>query len=96
MVVSVTAMAAKVDWDTAMVILQLFNNSIYMVGGLGGEKKLPSKDRHGVYHIDGSLVVADKQAINSLANVLALLLKQLGNAFKLFLMPLVRYWESPC
>ncbi len=33
MVDSATAMAAKVDRDTAMVILQLFNNSIYMVGG---------------------------------------------------------------
>jgi hypothetical protein len=45
MVASVTTIAAKVNRDTSMVILQLFNNSIYMVGGPGGEKKLPTKDK---------------------------------------------------
>ncbi len=71
MVASITTIAAEVNWDTSMVILQLFNNSIYMVGGLGGEKKLPTKDKLVVNNIDGSLVVADKQEIKSLVNVLA-------------------------
>jgi hypothetical protein len=30
-----------------------------MAGGPGREKRLPSKDRSGTYHIDGSLVVAE-------------------------------------
>jgi hypothetical protein len=84
MVASVTTIAAEVDWDTSMVILQLSNNSIYMVGGPGGEKKLPTKDKFVVNHIDGGLVVADKQAIKSLVNVLAPLTL------------LARYWVSPC
>ncbi len=29
----------EVVWDSATVILQLFDNSVYMVGGPGGEKK---------------------------------------------------------
>jgi hypothetical protein len=32
---------ADVVWDSATVILQLFDNSVYMVGGPGGEKILP-------------------------------------------------------
>ncbi len=47
-------------------MLQLFDNSVYMAGSLGGEKRLPSKDRAGTYHIAGSLVVADKTAVKDL------------------------------
>jgi hypothetical protein len=68
------------------VILQLFINSIYMVGGPVGEKKLPCKVKHGVYHMDGSLVVAYKQAVKGLVGVL------LGSTRKLFLTALARYW----
>jgi hypothetical protein len=60
MTTAVTETAAVADWDTTAVILQLFDNSMYMVGGPWDQKKLPSRDRHGVYHIDGSLAVADK------------------------------------
>ncbi len=74
-----------VDWNTATVILQLFDNSVYMVGGPGGEKKLPGKDRHGTYHIDGSLVVADKPTLRELVFTLSPLLKHLGAVRKLFL-----------
>jgi hypothetical protein len=40
----------------------MFDNSVYIVGGPGGEKGLPGRDRHGTYHIDGSLIMADKPA----------------------------------
>ncbi len=86
----------SVAWDSASVVLQLFDNSIYMVGGPEGEKRLPSKDRSGTYHIDGSLVVADKPTIKGLVNLTVPLLKSLGNSRKLFLTPLARYWVSPC
>jgi hypothetical protein len=45
MVDSVSSCDSDVDCDSATVILQLFDNSIYMVGGPGGKKKLPFKDR---------------------------------------------------
>ncbi len=38
---------------SAVVVLQLFDNSVYLVGTPGGEKHLPRRDRHGAYHIDG-------------------------------------------
>jgi hypothetical protein len=85
-----------VDWGTATVILQLFDNSVYMVAGPGGEKKLPCKDRHSTYHIDGSLVVADKPTVRELVCIVIPLLKHLGAARKLFLTPLARYWVAPC
>ncbi len=66
MVAAVTDTAAAVDWNTAMVVLQLFDNSVYLVSTPGGEKHLPRRDRHGSYHIDGDLTVADKSAVKNL------------------------------
>jgi hypothetical protein len=57
------------------MILQLFNNSVYMVGGKGGVKKLPAKDSASTYQIDGSLTVADKAAVKDLVGQLSPLLK---------------------
>jgi hypothetical protein len=34
---TIASSAPNVDWDAATVILQLFDNSVYMVGGTGGE-----------------------------------------------------------
>jgi hypothetical protein len=93
---TISSSAPNVDWDSATVILQLFDNSVYMVGGMEGEKSLPAKDRNGTYHIDSSLVVADKPAVKGLVNLTVPLLKCLGNSRKLFLTPLTRYWVTPC
>jgi hypothetical protein len=71
---------AEVNWDEAVVVLQLFDNSVYMVGGQGGVKRLPVKDKCGKYHVDGTLTVADKPIVKELANTLASLLKMLGAA----------------
>ncbi len=60
MMAGVTATAAAVNWDIASVVLQLFDSSVYMVSNPGGEKRLPRKDWQGTYHIDSTLVVADK------------------------------------
>jgi hypothetical protein len=40
----VTNMAARVNMEGAAVILKLLKNSVYMVSGQGGEKRLPGKD----------------------------------------------------
>jgi hypothetical protein len=66
MTAAVTATAAAVNWDTASVILQLFDSSVYMVRKPGGEKPLTRKDWQGTYHMDGSLIMADKPAVKSL------------------------------
>jgi hypothetical protein len=73
MVDTVSSTASEVEWNTATVILQLFDNSVYMVGSPGGKKKLPSKEGQGTYHIDSSLVVADKLTVKELVNILSLL-----------------------
>jgi hypothetical protein len=67
------------------VILQLYDNSVYQVVGPGGVRHLPTPDKQGRYHIEGTLQVADKTAI-----------KALGQARKAFLAPLMRYWIRPC
>ncbi len=45
MVTVLTRTANAVDWASATVILQLFDNSVYIVNGPGGEKFLPRRIR---------------------------------------------------
>ncbi len=96
LVAEVTATAANINMDNARVILQLLDNSVYMVRGPGGETRLPCKDRQGRYHVDGSLVVADKATVRDLLTTAGPVIRALGNAQKVFLTPLARYWVSPC
>jgi hypothetical protein len=92
----VTELSSSVNMDSATVVLQIFDNSVYMAGSPGGEKRLPTKDRVGTYHIDGSLVVADKAVIKDLVAQASPLLKALGSSRKIILTPLARYWVAPC
>jgi hypothetical protein len=82
--------------DNARVILQLLDNSVYMVRGPGGETRLPCKDRQGRYHVDGSLVEADKATVRDLLTTAGPVIRAPGNAQKVFLTPLACYWVSPC
>jgi hypothetical protein len=91
MVERVSDLSTSVNMDTATVVLQLFDNSVYMAGSSGGEKRLPSKDRAGTYHIVGSLVVADKTVIKELVAQATPLLKALGNSRIIVLTPMARY-----
>jgi hypothetical protein len=86
----------QIELDKATVILQLYDNSVFMVGGTGGTRHLPARDATGVYHVDGELVVADKAGVKELTSKLAPLIRALGGAKKLFLSPLSRYWLNPC
>jgi hypothetical protein len=96
MMATVTETAAVVNLETAVVILQLFDSSVYLVNTSNGEKRLPRKERNGTYHIEGSLVVADKAAVKELVQQLSPLLKLLGSCRKVVLTPLARYWVAPC
>ncbi len=70
MTAAVTAMAAAVNWDTATAVLQLFDSSIYLISKPCGKKRLPRKDRQGIYHINGSLMVVDKPTVKNLVQQL--------------------------
>ncbi len=96
MVDRVTELSASMNMDNATVVLQLFDNSVYMVGGPGGEKRLTRRDQSGTYHVDGSLVVADKAAIKDMVHQLSPLLKVLGGSRKIFLTLMARHWVNPC
>ncbi len=77
-------------------IIQLFDNCVYQVGGPGGTRHLPIADTRGRFHVDGPLLLADKQGIRDLTRQLIPLIKALGCSRKLFLTPLARYWLKPC
>jgi hypothetical protein len=77
-------------------VLQLYDNSVFMVGGPGGERHHPVWDQKGIYHIDGRLVVANKDTVKELTALLLPLLKMIGASMKLVLAPLSHYWLVPC
>jgi hypothetical protein len=79
-----------------VAIIQLFDNSVYQVGGPGGTRHLPVSDSRGNFHIDGPLLLADKQGIRDLTSQLTPLIKSLEGSRKIFLTPLARYWLKPC
>ncbi len=95
-IAQVNDLASEIDLKDAVCVLQLFDNSIYMVGGPGGVRHLPVRDSAGLYHVDGPLLVAENAGIKDLTAKLAPLLQELGGSKKLFLTPLARYWLSPC
>jgi hypothetical protein len=92
----VTDMATRVNMEGATVILQLLDNSVYKVGGPGGEQRLPGKDQHGLYHVDSSLVVAGRPIVKDMMSQLGPLIRALGTSRKIFLNPLAGYWVCPC
>jgi hypothetical protein len=83
-------------FENCTVVIQLLDNSVYQVGGPGGTQHLPPADKHGKYHVDRPLLVADKAGVHKLVSQLTPLIKSLGVARKLFLSPLSRYWIRPC
>jgi hypothetical protein len=92
----IVKLSEHVDLEKSTIILQLFDNCVFMAGGAGGTKNLPVRGHDGKYHVIGELVVADKAGVKDLAGKLVPLLKALGSAKKLVLSPLSRYWLDPC
>jgi hypothetical protein len=82
--------------DNCTVVMQLFDNSVYQVGGLGGVRYLPEIDQYSHYHISGSLQIADKATVKEMVGLLAPLFKVTGQLRKLVRTPLARYWLKPC
>jgi hypothetical protein len=61
-------------------VLQLYDNHVYMVGGAGGTRNLPTRDTKDIYPVQSELVVAYKAGIKDLTNKLVPLIKVLGEA----------------
>jgi hypothetical protein len=100
---SVAELTAKVDTlkksealKECTAIVQLYDNSVYQVGGPGGTRHLSVPDSCGRYHVDGPLLVADKAGVRDLTSQLTPLIKALAGVRKIFLTPLARYWLKPC
>jgi hypothetical protein len=95
-VAELNRLGEQIELEKATILLQLYDNSVYLVGGAGGTKCLPTRSADGTYHVPGELLVADKTGIKDLSNKLVPLIRALCGAKKLFLSPLSRYWLNPC
>ncbi len=76
--------------------MQLNDNSVYMVDDTGGTKHLPTRDKNGAFRSDGTLLVMEQVGIKELTGKLLPIFTPLGNAMKLVLSPLARFWLDPC
>ncbi len=65
-ILEIEQVAAEVELDKAVVVLQLYDNSVYMAGGPGGVKHLPASDTAGLYHINGPILLAIKAGVKDL------------------------------
>jgi hypothetical protein len=81
-------LASEIDFKTAVCIMQLHDNSIYLVSGPGGIRHLPACDSSGKFHNDGPLLVPDKAGMKDLMAKRVPLVKELGESKKVFLAPL--------
>ncbi len=87
-----------VQLNNSIGVLQLYDSSIFQMGGPGGVRHLPKPDFDGAYryHIDGTLQIADKAAVKEMTTPFFPLKKALGQAKKALLTPLTGYWLKPC
>ncbi len=69
-------LASDIDLKTSVCIMQLNDNSIYLVGDPGGVRYLLARDSSGKYHIDRALLVADKLGVKDLTAKLVPLVKE--------------------
>jgi hypothetical protein len=95
-VAEIANLSEEIELEKATIVLQLYDNSVFLVGGAGGTKSLPTRDPEGRYHINGELLVTDKAGIKELTSMLVPLIRSLCGAKKIFLAPLSRYWVDPC
>jgi hypothetical protein len=89
-------LASDIDFKNAMCIMQLYDNSIYLVGSPGGIRHLPACDSSGKFHIGGPLLVPDKPGVKDIMAKRVPLVKELGESKKVFLAPLAHYWLASC
>ncbi len=80
-----------VQLNKSTEVLQLYDSSIFQVGGPGGVRHLPKPDFRGAYHIDGTLQIADKAAVKEMTTLFFPLKKVLGQAKKALLAPPTGY-----
>ncbi len=69
-------LALYIDLKTSVCIMQLNDNSSYLVGDPGGVRYLLGRDSSAKYHIDRPLLVADKLGVKDLTAKLVPLVKE--------------------
>jgi hypothetical protein len=90
-----TVLAEPFEGET-YIIYQLFDNSIFLCRDEAGVTTLPAKGDDGRYHVNGQLVLMEKDAFRRLfTEILPLLRAGLDNV-KVLLAPLLRYVRKPC
>ncbi len=96
-IAEIAMIAEETDLEKATVILQLNDGNVYMVNDSGRDQApLPIRDKNGAFRSDGTLLVMKQAGRKELTGKLLPIFKPMGNAKKLVLSLLPRFWLDPC
>jgi hypothetical protein len=68
--VEIARLGEQIELERVTVVLQRYDNSVFLVGGAGSTRHLPVHDSNGIHHVDGKLVLADKAGVKDLSGKL--------------------------
>ncbi len=89
-------LVASSDEKRTTIVYQLFDNVSYMVKKADGTRALPAKGRHGRYHVEGRLEIANREEVKRMVSTSIPLLRAGGQWRKVILTPTGRYKYNPC
>ncbi len=74
----IARLGEQIELERVTVVLQSYDNSVFLVGGAGSTRHLPVHDSNGIYHMDGELVLADKAGVKDLSGKMVPLIRALN------------------
>ncbi len=79
---------ADLDPKNTVVLVQIFDNSIYQCKRENGDRTLPKKGRDGKYHAEGELCVVNRDTLRELFSAIQPILRVIRNFQSILLTPL--------
>jgi hypothetical protein len=88
--------ASELSAKGTVIVMQLFDNSIYYGSREEGEMLLPKKGTDRAYHVEGALKIVKKSTFRDLFSLALLVIKEAGDITVFLTVPLPRYLLEKC
>jgi len=92
----IKGIASELNAKGTVIVMQLFDNSIYYGSREEGEMLLPKKGTDRAYHVEGALKIVKKSVFRDLFNLALLVIKEAGDITIFLTVPLPRYLLEKC
>ena len=78
------------------VIFQMHDNLLYMGRSINGTTKQHYKDKQGIFHVEGDLVLAPKEIQLNFYKLMKPIMEAVGQRPFIVITPMRRYTTTPC